>query len=180
MVIYRAEPSDPEAFVAFWAARYADPREHLYVTNIGKPLTADRVRALFVWKNGGKLSSRKRESVERNYVSRIDELSEIDRETTVAEFLDRFSNGGAIWRLFWLHCWQPRRYPIFDQHVWRTKQYFTWDKLTNWTGAPTLKKLASTLINTCLGVGSLHSKTGNGSTARYGHAASFLSDGLCD
>jgi hypothetical protein len=27
--------------------------------------------------------------------------------------------GGVIWRVFWLHCHDPERYPIFDQHVSR-------------------------------------------------------------
>ena len=27
--------------------------------------------------------------------------------------------GGAIWRIFWLHCNGPDLYPMFDQHVYR-------------------------------------------------------------
>ena len=33
------------------------------------------------------------------------------------DFLSR--PGGAIWRIFWLHCHYPNKFPIYDQHVHR-------------------------------------------------------------
>jgi hypothetical protein len=111
--------SDPEQFVAFWACRYSDPNEPLYSSNIDGPLTAESVRSLFIWKNGGKLSRKKRHSVQENYISRLEELSELPDDLQAEEFLQRWPRGGAIWRIFWLHCWKPDRFPIFDQHVYR-------------------------------------------------------------
>ena len=42
--------------------------------------------------------------------------------TTAEEFLKNFG-GGAIWRVFLLHCWQPQRFPIYDQHVHRAMEF---------------------------------------------------------
>jgi len=113
-----------EAFVEEWSHRYVDPRERLYEANIGRALTPDRARRLFVWKNGGPLSSAKQGSVEANYIRRLPELGRLPTEMTPTEFLRIFS-GGAIWRIFWLHCWRPERYPIYDQHVHRSMEYIT-------------------------------------------------------
>jgi hypothetical protein len=40
-----------------------------------------------------------------------------------SELLARFREGGVIWRIFWLHCWQPERFPIYDQHVHRAMRF---------------------------------------------------------
>lgn len=111
-----------EEFVAFWEKLYTYRRESNYTASIGKPLTPGRVRKLYEWKNGGKLSAAKRKSVESNFVGRIDEVNELPDDTPAAEFLDRFNQGGAIWRVYWLHLWQPDRYPIYDQHVHRAME----------------------------------------------------------
>ena len=41
------------------------------------------------------------------------------KDTSAETFLAQFATGGVIWRIFWLHCWQPDRFPIYDQHVHR-------------------------------------------------------------
>ena len=119
LTTYRPHRASPGEFVDFWSALYHDPRESLYVNNIGKPPTAEAVTKLFVWKNGGKLSRLKQRSVERNFIDRIGELQGFPKDTSAETFLARFATGGAIWRIFWLHCWQPDRFPIYDQHVHR-------------------------------------------------------------
>lgn len=117
--IYNIEHTDPAAFVTFWAAEYRPAHEELYDQYIGKPLTPEAIRSLFIWKNGSKLSQAKAASVQRNYIDRLDELYQLPSDTTAEAFLHQFANGGAIWRIFWLHCWQPHRFPIYDQHVHR-------------------------------------------------------------
>jgi hypothetical protein len=109
----------PRTFVDRWEPLYEYPLEHLYSENIGKPLTSARTRLLFEWKNGGRLSRLKQESVERNYIGRLQELDSLRRDTSAAEFLERFNEGGAIWRIYFLHLWAPESYPIYDQHVHR-------------------------------------------------------------
>jgi hypothetical protein len=46
----------------------------------------------------------------------------------VAEcFLDHFKQGGAVYRIFWLHCWDTRC-PIYDQHVHRAMTFIRANK----------------------------------------------------
>jgi len=123
LLVYRAGPVTPRSFVSFWAGLYRDPQEPLYTENIGRSLAPDRVRSLFLWKNGGNLSTLKQQSVKENYVGRLAELRNLPSDTSAQDFLDRFSTGGAIWRIFWLHCWQPDRFPIYDQHVHRAMTF---------------------------------------------------------
>ena len=110
-------------FVQYWSAEYDYATDSdLYTPHIGKQLTPETVRELFLWKNGSKLSVAKQQSVEQNYVGRLQELFDLSMDTPPAEFLKTFG-GGAIWRIFWLHCWQPSRYPIYDQHVHRAMTF---------------------------------------------------------
>jgi hypothetical protein len=117
--IYVARDASPEEFVDFWQRQYRYPKDDLYTNNIDQPLTPERIHQLFAWKNGSRLSDPKRRSVEQNYIARLDELGQLNPTTDAEAFLAKFSSGGAVWRIFWLHCWQPNRFPIYDQHVHR-------------------------------------------------------------
>lgn len=119
LTTYIAQLVAPEAFVDFWAQQYAYGLEHLYTANIGQRLTPERIGQLFEWKNGSRLSEAKRRSVEKNYIAHIARLEEFALEAGAKDFLNAFATGGAIWRIFWLHCWRPKRFPIYDQHVRR-------------------------------------------------------------
>jgi hypothetical protein len=119
LIIYQARQASPAEFVAFWESFYRYPKDELYTTNIAQPLTPERIHSLFEWKNGSGLSAAKRKSVEKHYIARIAEVSALSQDTGAAMFLEKFPKGGAIWRIFWLHCWQPTRFPIYDQHVHR-------------------------------------------------------------
>ena len=74
------------------------------------------------WKNGSRLSEAKRKSVRENFVDRLKELDQLPDGWGPRKFLERFSKGGAIWRIFWLHCVR-REFPIFDQHVYRAMAF---------------------------------------------------------
>lgn len=129
MPIYKPVQATTAQFVGFWSLRYRDPREDLYDQNIGQGLTEQRILDLYRWKNGGPLSSLKRESVLRNFVARRGELEQFHPDQEASDLLGLFADGGAIWRIFWLHCLQPRQFPIYDQHVHRAMEFIQ-------TGAP--------------------------------------------
>jgi len=113
-----------QEFVEFWGDHYNDPNEEKYAKNIARrPMTASSIRSLFEWKNGSALSNLKAQSIQRNFISRIGELQILPEDTDARVFLQRFQYGGPIWRIFWLHLWQPSQYPIFDQHVYRAMSY---------------------------------------------------------
>lgn len=123
LIVYEPVSADPKAFVDFWSARYTDYDDNFYHENVGHELTEDRILKLFKWKNGTTLSGPKRSSVIRNFVARRHELDQIRADEGASALLARFSKGGAIWRIFWLHCWQPARFPIYDQHVHRAMRF---------------------------------------------------------
>ncbi|MEO6437464.1 MAG: hypothetical protein ABIP55_17100 [Tepidisphaeraceae bacterium] len=122
LFVHERRPADMASFVRFWSALYDSGRYAEYEEKLTKPLSKEGLESLFKWKNGGKLSEAKRESVRVNYLERLDELNALAPETDAAGFLRRFG-GGAIWRIFLLHCWNPSRYPIYDQHVHRAMTY---------------------------------------------------------
>jgi hypothetical protein len=119
LISYVATIATKADFVSFWNNQYdlLQYPEEPYAKNLGK-LTEQSIMALFKWKNGGKLSALKEGSVRRNYISRVDEVRALGPEITAPAFLERFAEGGAIWRIFWLHCCRPV-FPMFDQHVYR-------------------------------------------------------------
>jgi hypothetical protein len=123
MLIYQPLQANRQQFVEFWSLRYKYAEENLYLNNIGQELTEQRILELYKWKNGTRLSSKKLASVRRNFVQRINELVQLRPNDSADNFLARFANGGAIWRIFWLHCWQPNRFPIYDQHVHRAMAF---------------------------------------------------------
>ena len=133
-VVLERKKTSAADFIRFWSSLYADPLEHLYAGSMVKPLTPDKVYNLFTWKNGVKLSERKKHSVKVNFIDKLDTLDRLPPETSPEDFLDMFSDGGAIWRIFWLHCWQPSHFPIYDMHVHRAMMYLeigTLEELSN-------------------------------------------------
>lgn len=65
--------TDAAEFIRFWSDRY-DYVDADYAKHVAAPLTEEALTALFVWKNGGKLSERKAASVRKNYVAKLDKL----------------------------------------------------------------------------------------------------------
>lgn len=113
-----------DEFFAFWLRQYGDGKdEALYRDNIRKELTEERILKLFTWKNGYKLSQKKEESVQRNFIQRLGEINDLADEHDRERLLSRFPNGGVIFRIFWLHCVRPNLFPIYDQHVHRAMTF---------------------------------------------------------
>jgi len=109
---------DSASFISHWSLKYQYPREHKYTNNIGNPLTVESLRELFEWKNGtgDEISSAKAQSIADNYPLTFDG----DKRT---RYLSHEQPGGAIWNIFYLHCLEPRVWPIFDQHTFRAMRY---------------------------------------------------------
>ena len=121
LIILTGTQVTPSEFVDFWEQGYCDPNESLYTNNVNAPRTPEVVEALFRWKVG-RLFNKNRARIHGNFISRLNEVASLPLETTPVDFLSRFSNGGAIWRIFWLHCWN-QRFPIYDQNVHRAMTF---------------------------------------------------------
>ncbi|MGB8413804.1 MAG: hypothetical protein WCE23_13360 [Candidatus Binatus sp.] len=102
-IIYKTEAVQPDEFAAFWASKFDSNGypEEPYANSIGN-LTRDAIEALFEWKNGMRLSTRKARSIENNFIARIGEAKALGAKASPKEFLQKFAMGGAIWRIFWL------------------------------------------------------------------------------
>ncbi len=121
LIILTGTQATPSEFVDFWEQGYYDPNESLYTNNINAPRTPEVVETLFRWKVD-RLFNKNLTRIHKNFISRLNEVATLPLETTPEDFLSRFSNGGAIWRIFWLHCWS-QRFPLYDQNVHRAMTF---------------------------------------------------------
>jgi hypothetical protein len=123
-IILERREVNASSFIDYWSGHYDYGNESLYDSNIGKPLTSDRIKKLFAWKNGSKyfkdISEKKRGSIVKYYIKGPKDPPPEDHKA-LKQFL--LKPGGSIWRIFWLHCLLPNKYPIFDQHVYRSMCY---------------------------------------------------------
>lgn len=117
MKILVPKDTDQFEFIDFWSKQYDYGKEHLYDDNIHEELTDERVLKLFEWKNGTPISGKKMRSIEEHYLADQTIYPKEPSIELIKKILDR--PGGAIWRIFWVHCHYPERYPIYDQHVHR-------------------------------------------------------------
>jgi hypothetical protein len=130
LLIFQPATATAADFVDFWSTHWRKPDktndERLYEPNITKPFTAERLMALFEWKNQMPLAAKKRRTAER-IVEQLADLAALPRNTAPETFLERFRHGRAIWRIFLMHCWSHTygdyKYPIYDQHVHRAMSY---------------------------------------------------------
>jgi len=107
-------------FIDFWKKEYSYFNEDLYNDNIGQKLNKERILSLYKWKNGhSKISQRKLQSIERVYLERLEDSTKVTNMKEGEEYLNKL-DGGAIWDIFWLHCLNPKLFPIFDQHTYRS------------------------------------------------------------
>jgi len=44
-------------------------------------------------------------------------------------YLNHKKGGGAIWNIFYLHCLNPAKWPIFDQHTFRAMHFLQSGKI---------------------------------------------------
>jgi hypothetical protein len=124
--VYFRESASTAKFIAFWASQVSandiEQDEKQYMPHIGKPLTSEGLEALYRWKNQMRLSDKKRRWIETNYIAHLEKLQQLLPTIDPATFLGTFK-GGAIWRIFLLHCWSQSKYPIYDQHVHRAMTF---------------------------------------------------------
>lgn len=116
------------AFVKMWSPLYSYSNEMKYDEHISKGLEEkESFIELFKWKNGtgDVIYEKKLESVLK-YWEKVEVLKRLknhfDWELFEREFEPQKSS--TIWKLFLLHIMNPSEFPIFDQHVYRSFQFF--------------------------------------------------------
>jgi len=129
-----------EQFVRFWEQLYDGYDESFYRDNIEQPLTEERIKGWFVWKNRTPLSAQKIETIRRYFLPDNERTSRDADTGSLTAFLNR--PGGAIWRIFWLHLQHPHHFPIYDQHVHRAMAFMLeWPESDREIPALNLKKI---------------------------------------
>ena len=103
-------------FINHWPPKYSYKTEYKYDDNIGKPLTQCSRLELFEWKNSSIISAKKLKSIRDNYPLRF-------KGNKKKRYLNHKEGGGAIWNIFYLHCLEPDRWPIYDQHTYRAMMF---------------------------------------------------------
>lgn len=113
---FQIESQSLEEFIEHWSQRYFYKAEEKYTSNIGKSLTEKSRLELYEWKNGSKIAKKKWDSVVSNYPLTFSGNKE-------SRYLNHKEGGGAIWNIFYLHCLNPEKWPIYDQHTYRAMKY---------------------------------------------------------
>jgi hypothetical protein len=121
--------TDTKAFVEIWSKIYNYRNDHKYTDNIENGLENDQsLKELFNWKNGtnDSISERKNILVDEFIANRkVFKNMKINFRIEEFEKLIRPDEKAAVWKIFLLHIIQPDEYPIFDQHVCRSFNFFT-------------------------------------------------------
>ena len=119
LTVYQPVPVSQAHFVNFWSDLYHDPRQCAYEELIHQPLTPTTAKKLFCWRSKTGYTRPQHQLIEQEFTSKVYLLKKIPRNTSPEGFLMRFPRGGPMLRTFWLHLWQPDRYPLFDSHIHR-------------------------------------------------------------
>ena len=119
-------------FIDCWSKYYDYRGNEIYFKHLNKnPLETEDIRELFKWKNGMRLSTLKGISFETKIMPRLEIINNLkqERRITFQIINDSFHDVSAIWKIFLAHIVNPRRFPIFDQHVYRAMIYLQTQKI---------------------------------------------------
>ena len=117
-------------FVDYWKKKYRYGNETVYQCHIDKDLTKDieSLQTLFVWKNSHRKPSRnKQKSIDEkiNWLN-SDCVKNCEKKQIIEKAEKKYLNckeGGAIWNIFFLHCLDREKWPIYDQHTYRAMKF---------------------------------------------------------
>ena len=115
--------NDINTFITFWSQLYSYSNEAIYKKNISKKVfDTESIQELFIWKNGMRLSDLKQKSLNDKIISKLEVINYLKSkdEFELDLFNYQFKILSAVWKIFLLHIIQPKKFPIYDQHIHRT------------------------------------------------------------
>ena len=124
---------NPVEFITKWSPLYSYPNEHKYHKIYNVLEDKESFTELFKWKNGtGDKISQKKMGVVLGFWEKIDVLRELSNSFRFDKYFDweLFENefqpnkNSPIWTIFLLHLINKYEFPIFDQHVYRSYNFF--------------------------------------------------------
>ncbi|WP_412464105.1 hypothetical protein [Flavobacterium mekongense] len=114
------------SFINAWSMLYSYANESVYKEAISKTIfNEEDVTSLLVWKNGMRLSNMKKNSLNKNILSKLSVINTFKNSEhfNLEIFKEEFKDLSAVWKIFLLHIIKPDTYPIYDQHIHRTYLY---------------------------------------------------------
>jgi hypothetical protein len=118
----------PAEFVDKWAVKYTFGTEEKYLESIDHAFDDYRYfKELFLWKNGtGDQLSKLKQKVVDEYWEKKETLIDLRIAFDWNKFETTFNpeSNSTIWKIFLLHIVNPSNFPIFDQHVYRSYNFF--------------------------------------------------------
>ena len=119
---------DINDFISKWSPQYSYSNEDRYLNHIKTVFdNKESFIELFKWKNGtGDVIYVKKMNVVLGFWDKIDVLRELQMEFSWELFEKEFEpqKNSPIWKIFLLHLINPNKFPIFDQHVYRSFHFF--------------------------------------------------------
>lgn len=114
---------DINLFIDFWSRLYTFRNESIYSKTIIKvEFEIQDIQNLFEWKNGMRLSDLKQKSLNDKIIKKLEVINYLKSkdEFELDLFNYEFKSLSAVWKIFLLHIIQPKKFPIYDQHIHRT------------------------------------------------------------
>jgi hypothetical protein len=118
------------AFIEYWSAVYwTTTKVNPFYDEVIKQsrFSKSDIRGLFDWKNGIPINGHRQKTASVEWVLRhLSVVNRLKQQSFDQEVFDKhFGKMSAIWQIFLLNLIDPRRFPIFDQHVYRTYRFIT-------------------------------------------------------
>jgi len=125
---------DWKEFINFWSQFYNDSRDrdeklyYPYISNNGL-LKDDSLRNLWCWKMGHHFKSKNNQIALKLMEEKKKLFINFRRSKPSLNDLHNFSKkifrNGIVYSVFLIHICKPEKYPIFDQHVFRSFIFIT-------------------------------------------------------
>ncbi len=127
-VLSISRTKDWKSFIDFWSSMYFYKLEDIYNSRIDKRIFNEKdLLNLYIWKNGTSLSNPKRISLETKIIVNINHIndSKLNQNYKLNDHISKYKNVSAVWSIFLLHLIQPKKFPIYDQHIHRAFVFIT-------------------------------------------------------
>ena len=118
---------DPAEFMERWSGQYSYNIEYKYTDHIDTVFdNRESFLELFRWKNGTgeNISVNKMKTID-GFWSKVDVLRKLKLNFSWEFFESEFqpTRSSSIWKCFLVHLIDPSRFPLYDQHVYRSYQF---------------------------------------------------------
>lgn len=129
VIYYQWKKGHERAFIEYWSAVYWTTTKvnPFYDQVVGQPsFSKSDIRGLFDWKNGIPINGHRQKTASVEWVLRhLTMVNELKQSFDKEVFDEHFGRMSAIWQIFLLNLIDHRRFPIFDQHVYRAYRFIT-------------------------------------------------------